>query len=178
MITKYISINRAAIVAGALVLLSACSFPFEETISAGTITLSENQGYLEVAVDIDEEARDPRLNYSTIEFSYTVVSRNLLSDAQAVEVAIYVSSDEQTDDQREAPDASFEEVFRVTVNSNTDTSGAAESELMVDILNDRQESFVVAANIENDGFISTVLGSDGTIDIDITLHITGNVIPF
>ena len=177
MTTKGKSIAYASIVILAIMGLSACSFPFEKTISAGTITLSENQGYLEATVDIDEEARDPMLTYSSIEFSYTVTSSNFLSDSETIDVAIYVSSDEQADGQREEPDDSFEEVLSIAVDSNTNASGVASSDLMVVILNNRQASFVIAANIENDGDLGTLI-SDGTIDIEIELHITGSVVPF
>ncbi|MFW6363296.1 MAG: hypothetical protein ACOC0D_05575 [Spirochaeta sp.] len=168
---------RYTIAFAAVVLLFAgCAIPFDETIDAEKVTLTNNQGYVETAVEIPGEARDPALNYSNIEFRYTVTAHDLkLNTGDKIDVALYVSSDTAPDDSRTAPGEGFEQIFSISVDSATDVSGTASSDLMVQILNDRQESFVIAADIENE--LAENLITSGTIDIDLELHIEGEINP-
>ena len=162
--------------AGLILSAAACAIPFSEVIEFDPVTLGSQSAYHEDTIEVPEDARNEAIQYSGVEFTYSVTPVGDLNED--VTVVMYISDDLEHDSNRTAPGEDFEELFNVTLQAGDDTpvAGLADSQKMLEILNTRQESFVVAAKIQKEAGVIPDFG-DGQIEITMTVTIQGTIQP-
>jgi hypothetical protein len=137
------------------IALSSCGFDL--TSNDNTIELPNTYGInVEAVFSTPEFILNHNVKFEVIEIKYTVRK----NDAFAAQVKIYVSA-EQTADAVQMP--GDQDVINVMLGVNeTEKSGVVSSSLLIDILNNKQPSFVIGAQNLSVSPISSVF-----IDLDV-----------
>jgi hypothetical protein len=143
-----------------LCVLAALAFNscgFDLSSNDNTIELPNTYGInVEAVFNTPEFILNHDVKFEVIEIKYTVRK----NDAFAAQVKIYVSS-QQTPDAIQAP--GDQDVINVMLGVNeTEKSGVVTSSLLIDILNNKQPSFVIGAQNLSVSPISSVF-----IDLDV-----------
>lgn len=154
-------IGQMVLFAATLILAAGCAIPFDVETVKKTIDLPNTGGtYFDKVVDIPEEARKAGVSFETVSLSYTIRK----DSGFAAKVKLYASPDQATHAVK--PDNAEELLDENLALADTEKSGTVESLTIRDVLNAKQESFIIGA----ENFSISPLS---TISIDITLRLKG-----
>ncbi len=139
-----------------LISISACSIAFSTDTEEFTVKIPNTYGvYIEAAIEIPEDARDEKIEYSDVIIHYEVSKGGFATD-----IAMYISADSLVDNVKNDND---EELIDLHLGISDDTvSGEAESELLKEQLHNEY----IVIGIEN-------LSAGSPFDYtEITIYIT------
>ena len=144
-----------------ILFAAGCGIPFDIETPTKTIELPNTLGaYFDTVVDIPEEARRAGVSFTTVSLIYTLRKANTF----AAHVKLYASPDQTTHASR--PANAVQLLDENLATSETSKIGTAESQTILDVLNAKQESFVIGA----ESFSTTPAT---TVYIDISLRLQG-----
>ena len=129
--------------AAVLLLIAACSVPFDVETTPVQVELGSTYGTtVENTVDVPSEARRDNIDFDKVVVHYTVSANSSLGSD--VNVRLYVSSDQTADNSRTSDD---ETIFDTTISPEEQISGNPNSEVLRDVLNAGQASFVLGGEV-------------------------------
>jgi hypothetical protein len=145
-------------------LLGACSVPFTRTTEPRTVTLPTTAGaYGEETVDIPEDALRDDVTFETVMLHYTVTKTGT---AFTADVDLYATPETEADNTK---DGDGEVLLRVTLSdSEASKSGNTESDVILEVLNNKQSSMVVGAEA-----FALTLAVDEAVEIQYYLEVSG-----
>ncbi|MFZ3109611.1 MAG: hypothetical protein WA234_02820 [Rectinemataceae bacterium] len=147
--------------AGTMLFAAGCGIPFDIETPTETIELPNTMGaYFDTVVDIPEEARRDGVKFNTVSLIYTLRKANTF----AAHIKLYASPDQATHAARPANAVQLLDENLTTLE--TSKIGTAESQTILDVLNAKQESFVIGAENLTSSPLSPIY-------IDISLRLQG-----
>ncbi|PKL06350.1 MAG: hypothetical protein CVV53_04715 [Spirochaetae bacterium HGW-Spirochaetae-9] len=149
------------VLAATTLFAAGCGIPFDIETPTKTIELPNTGGtYFDKVVDLPEEARKPGITFETVSLIYTVRKQS----GFVAHVKLYASPDQVT---HLSKPSNAEELLDISLaGSDTSKSGTEESQTIRDVLNAKQESFVIGAENLTSSPLSTIY-------IDISLRLQG-----
>ncbi len=168
-----------------IVLLAGCDVPFSETADLGEARIPVADGYGEESVSgFREDVEEMNATFDLVALDYRLEAPDLddplseITDSDTeVTITFFVSGKTEADSNADEPTGGdeYETLLVETLESEETKEDTVESDLLREILNGTQESFVFAVEIEVDGKPLDGLTKDDYADFSGELELAGTV---